>query len=47
MAEGIGRSRADRTSKIHVAVDAQERTVKLEVTGGQVHDSKVMSVWLD
>ena len=45
--EGIGRSRGGRTSKVHVAVDNQGRPLRIEVTGGHVHDSQVMDVFLD
>ncbi len=40
LAEGIGRSRAGRTSKVHAAVDAKGRPLRLDITGGQVHDAK-------
>ena len=45
--EGIGRSRGGRTSKVHVAVDERGRPVRLAISGGQVHDSKMMSAFLD
>ncbi|TWH63940.1 transposase, IS4 family [Azomonas agilis] len=41
--EGLGKSRAGLTSKIHLAVDAQGLPVAFEVTGGDVHDSCVAS----
>ena len=47
MAEGIGRSRAGRTSKVHAAVDAKGRPRRLDITGGQVHDSQAMDSFLD
>ncbi|MCP4182158.1 MAG: transposase [Hyphomicrobiales bacterium] len=47
MAEGIGRSRGDRTSKVHAAVDVNGRPFRLEISGGQIHDSQVMDVFLD
>ena len=37
--EGLGKSHAGLTSKIHLAVDAQDLPVAFEVTGGDVHDS--------
>lgn len=36
--EAIGKSRADNTSKIHLAVDACGLPVVFEVTGGQIND---------
>src|SRR3954462_15401844 len=47
MAEGIGRSRGGRTSKVHAAVDKDGRPLRLEISGGQVHDSQMMDVFLD
>lgn len=46
LAEGIGRSRGGRTSKVHAAVDAQGRPLRIEITGGHVHDSQVMGAFL-
>ncbi|MFB8828372.1 IS5 family transposase [Azotobacter sp. CWF10] len=37
-AEAIGASRAGRTSKIHLAVDAQGLPVEFQITGGQIND---------
>ena len=45
--EGIGRSRGGRTSKVHAAVDSDGRPLRLAVSGGQVHDSKMMPTFLD
>jgi transposase len=36
--EAIGVSRAGRTSKIHLAVDAHGLPVEFEITGGQIND---------
>ena len=36
--EGIGRSRAGNTSKIHLAVDAQGLPVEFAITGGEIND---------
>ena len=45
--EGIGRSRGGRTSKVHAAVDAKGRPLRLAVSGGQLHDSQMMHAFLD
>ncbi len=37
----IGRSRGGLTTKIHMCADAHGNPVDFEITGGQVHDSKV------
>ena len=37
----MGRSRGGLTTKIHAVVDAEGRPVALELTAGQVHDSKM------
>ncbi|MBK8971205.1 MAG: IS5 family transposase [Hahellaceae bacterium] len=37
--QAIGPSRAGKTSKIHMVVDAFGLPIKFEVTGGQIHDS--------
>lgn len=37
----IGNSRGGPTSKIHLAADAHGNPIDFEVTGGEVHDSKV------
>ena len=47
MAEGIGRSRGGRTSKVHAAVDEKGRPLRLEISGGQLHDSQMMDAFLD
>lgn len=47
LAQGIGRSRGGRTSEIHAAVDESGRPHRLIITGGQIHDSKVMVDLLD
>jgi transposase len=47
LAQDIGRSRGGRTSKIHAAVDQHGRPRHLIVTGGQVHDAKVLPAFLD
>lgn len=36
--EGIGKSRAGNTSKIHLAVDAHGLPIEFEITGGQIND---------
>jgi transposase len=47
LAEGIGRSRGGRTSKVHAAVDEYGRPLRLEISGGQLHDSQMMDAFLD
>ncbi len=47
LAEGIGRSRGGRTSKVHAGVDAKGRPFRLEISGGQLHDSQMMDAFLD
>ena len=39
--EGIGKSVAGNTTKIHMAVDACGYPIDFEITGGEVHDCKV------
>ena len=39
----IGRSRGGLTSKIHIAADSYGNPIDFEITGGEVHDSKVAS----
>ncbi len=39
--EGIGKSIAGNTSKIHMLCDAHGNPIDFVITGGQVHDSKV------
>ena len=38
---GIGNSFAGKTSKIHLAVDSMELPIHFEITGDEVHDSKL------
>lgn len=38
---GIGKSVAGNTTKIHLAVDSSGNPIDFEITGGEVHDSKV------
>lgn len=38
---GIGKSVAGNTSKIHLAVDSSGNPIDFEISGGEVHDSKV------
>ena len=40
LAQGIGRSRGGRGSKVHAAVDQSGRPLRFEITGAQTHDSK-------
>lgn len=47
MAQGIGRSRGGRSSKVHAAVDALGRPLRLDITGAQTHDSKAFDAFLD
>ena len=37
----IGQSRGGRTTKIHLATDANGLPIDFKITGGQVHDSQV------
>lgn len=37
----IGKSRGGSTTKLHIAADAHGNPIDFEVTGGEVHDSKV------
>tara|TARA_R110002072_G_scaffold296553_1_gene468533 strand:+ start:33502 stop:33819 length:318 start_codon:yes stop_codon:yes gene_type:complete len=37
--QAVGASRAGKTSKIHMGVDAFGLPIKFEITGGQIHDS--------
>ena len=46
MAQGIGRSRGGRGSKVHAAVDQLGRPLRLEITGAQTHDSKAFYAFL-
>ena len=43
----IGRSRGGLTTKIHICADAHGNPIDFEVTGGEVHDSKVASELID
>lgn len=47
MAQGVGRSRGGRSSKVHAAVDTQGRPLRIDVTGAQTHDSKAFDTFLD
>ncbi len=47
MAQDIGRSRGGRTSKVHAVVDEHSRPRRFIITGGQVHDGKVLPSLLD
>lgn len=46
MAQGIGRSRGGRGSKVHVAVDHRGRPLRFEITGAQTHDSKAFDAFI-
>jgi len=41
--EGIGKSVAGNTTKIHMAVDSYGLPIVFDITGGEVHDSKAAS----
>src|SRR5882724_2780185 len=45
--QAIGISRGGRTSKIHALIDGKGRPLRIIVTGGQVHDSKVAPDLID
>ena len=45
--QAIGISRGGRSTKIHAIVDSRGRPLNFAVTGGQVHDSQVVSEVLD
>jgi transposase len=45
LAQGIGRSRGGRGSKVHVAVDERGLPLRFEITGAQTHDSKVFDAF--
>jgi len=47
LGQGIGRSRGGRGSKVHAAVDATGRPLRIEITGAQTHDSKAFDTFLD
>ncbi len=38
--EGIGKTAAGNTTKIHLSVDSDGLPINFEITGGEVHDSK-------
>lgn len=44
---GVGNSRAGRTTKIHVFTNENGSPIDFEVTGGQVHDSKVAGTLIE
>ena len=46
LAQGIGRSRGGRGSKVHVAVDQRGRPLRFEITGAQTHDSKAFDAFI-
>lgn len=39
--QGIGKSVARNTTKIHMAVDGFGLPIEFEITGGEVHDCKI------
>jgi len=43
----IGRSRGGLTKKIHICADAHGNLINFEITGGEVHDSKVAAEMID
>ena len=43
----IGQSRGGRTTKIHLATDANGLPIDFKITGGDVHDSKVAKQLID
>lgn len=45
--EGIGKSVAGNTTKIHMAVDSGGLPVEFDITGGEVHDSKAAPELID
>ena len=45
--QAVGISRGGRTSKIHALCDARGRPLRIIVTGGQVHDSRVAGDLID
>ena len=45
--EGIGKSRAGLTCKIHMAVDAMGLPLDFEITGGEVHDATAAPTLLE
>jgi len=45
--EGIGKSVAGNTTKIHMAVDSYGLPIEFHITGGEVHDSKAAQTLID
>jgi transposase len=45
--EGIGKSVAGNTTKIHMAVDSYGLPIEFYITGGEVHDSKATPTLID
>ena len=45
--EGIGKSVAGHTTKIHMAVDSYGLPIEFHITGGEVHDSKAAPTLID
>ncbi len=45
--EGIGKSVAGNTTKIHLAVDSYGLPIYFDITGGEVHDSKAAKSLID
>jgi transposase len=45
--EGIGKSVAGNTTKIHMAVDSYGLPIEFYITGGEVHDSKAAPTLID
>ena len=45
--EAIARSRGGNKCKVHAAVDAHGRPLRLAISGGNVHDSHMMYAFLD
>lgn len=45
--EGIGKSVAGNTTKIHMAVDSYGLPIEFYITGGEVHDSKAAPMLID
>ena len=45
--EGIGKSVAGNTTKIHMAVDSYGLPIEFFITGGEVHDSKAAPILID
>jgi transposase len=45
--QAIGKSRGGNTTKIHMAVDAFGLPIQFEITGGEVHDCKIASEFIE